>query len=54
MRHIRQETLELGFPNNGNNYLAHLREAKNTGGDSMYYENPKAKLDHIQHEMKVG
>ncbi|KAF9616550.1 hypothetical protein IFM89_030094 [Coptis chinensis] len=43
---IRKEILELGFPDDGYNYLLHLREIKNSGAGSAYYENTKAKLDH--------
>ncbi|KAK6938901.1 hypothetical protein RJ641_032409 [Dillenia turbinata] len=43
--HVRKEILELGFPDDGYNYLQHLREVKNTGGGSNYYHNSKAKLD---------
>ncbi|KAM7514094.1 hypothetical protein LguiA_003677 [Lonicera macranthoides] len=40
-----REILELGFPDDGYNYLSHLTEIKNTGGGSAYYENSKANLD---------
>ncbi|KAK6939393.1 Low temperature viability protein Ltv1 [Dillenia turbinata] len=43
--HVRKEILELGFPDDGYNYLQHLREIKNAGGGSNYYHNSKAKLD---------
>lgn len=52
--HVRKEILELGFPDDGYNYLAHLREIKNTGGGSSFYDNPKAKLDQLPHDVKVG
>ena len=32
MESVRKEILELGFPNDGYNYLKPLREIKNTGG----------------------
>lgn len=51
---IRKEIIELGFPDDGYNYLAHMREIKNTGAGSVYYENPKAKLDQMQNDVKVG
>ncbi|KAA8528707.1 hypothetical protein F0562_036062 [Nyssa sinensis] len=51
--HIRREILELGFPDDGYNYLTHLREIKNTGGGSAYYHNSKAKLDQLQHDVKA-
>lgn len=51
--HVRREILELGFPDDGYNYLAHLREIKNTGGGSSYYQNPKAKLEQLPKDVKV-
>lgn len=51
--HIRKEILELGFPDDGYNYLIHLREIKNTGGGSAYYHNPKAELNQLPHDVKV-
>lgn len=51
---IRREILELGFPDDGYNYLAHLREIKNTGGGSAFYHNPKFRLDQLQRDVKVG
>lgn len=51
--HIRREIIELGFPDDGYNYLAHLREIKNTGGGSVYYENPKAKLEQLPPDVKA-
>ncbi|GAA0147574.1 hypothetical protein LIER_07239 [Lithospermum erythrorhizon] len=51
--HVRREILELGFPDDGYNYLLHLREIKNTGGGSAYYENPKAQLDELPHDVKA-
>ncbi|PIA64629.1 hypothetical protein AQUCO_00100240v1 [Aquilegia coerulea] len=50
---IRREILELGFPDDGYNYLLHLREIKNTGGGSAYYENSKAKLDQVTRDVKA-
>ncbi|KAK4351916.1 hypothetical protein RND71_027434 [Anisodus tanguticus] len=50
---VRKEILELGFPDDGYNYLEHLREIKNTGGGSAYYENPKAKLNELPHDVKA-
>jgi len=43
--HVRKEILELGFPDDGYNYLLHLRKIKNAGGGSAFYDNPKARLD---------
>lgn len=51
---VRKEILELGFPDDGYNYLKHLREIKNTGGGSAYYQNPKAKLEELPRDVKVG
>lgn len=51
--HVRKEILELGFPDDGYNYLDHLREIKNTGGGSTYYHNEKAKLDPVPVDVKV-
>lgn len=50
---IRKEILELGFPDDGYNYLTHLREIKNTGGGSAFYENPKSRLYQLPHDVKV-
>lgn len=51
---VIREILELGFPDDGYNYLLHLREIKNTGGGSAFYQNPKAKLDQVPRDEKVG
>ena len=52
--HVRKEILELGFPDDGYNYLEHLREIRNTGGGSAFYHNPKAKLDELSRDVKVA
>lgn len=52
--HVRREILELGFPDDGYNYLSHLREIKITGGGSSFYQNPKAKLDQLPRDVKVS
>lgn len=52
--HVRREILELGFPDDGYNYLIHLREIKNTGGGSAFFHNPKARLDQLPRDVKVG
>lgn len=52
--HTRKEILELGFPDDGYNYLTHLREIKNSGGGSAFYHNPKTKLDQLPRDVKVG
>lgn len=51
--HIRREILELGFPDDGYNYLSHLREIKNTGGGSAYYHNSKANLEQLPNDVKA-
>ncbi|KAF8410505.1 hypothetical protein HHK36_003035 [Tetracentron sinense] len=51
--HTRREILELGLPDDGYNYLLHLREIKNTGGGFSYYHNSKAKHDQLPHDVKV-
>lgn len=51
--HVRREILELGFPDDGYNYMMHLREIKNTGGGSEFFHNPKAKLDLLPRDVKV-
>ncbi|PIN01421.1 hypothetical protein CDL12_26071 [Handroanthus impetiginosus] len=50
---IRKEILELGFPDDGYNYLTHLREIKNTGGGSVYYQNPKANFSQLPRDVKA-
>ncbi|KAJ9186503.1 hypothetical protein P3X46_002068 [Hevea brasiliensis] len=51
--HVRKEILELGFPDDGYNYLLHLREIKNTGGGSYFYQNPKATPDQLPRDVKA-
>ncbi|XP_077231474.1 low temperature viability protein [Tasmannia lanceolata] len=51
--HIRREVLELGLPDDGYNYLLHLREIKNSGGGSSFYHNSKAKLDQLPLDVKA-
>lgn len=48
---VRREILELGFPDDGYNYLLHMREIRST---STVYHNSKAKLDQLPHDVKVG
>ena len=50
---VRREILELGFPDDGYNYLIHLREIKNAGGGSAFYHNPKFRVEHIPRDVKV-
>lgn len=51
--HVRREILELGFPDDGYNYLSHLREIRNAGGGSSFYQNPKARLDQLPRDVKA-
>ncbi|XP_039155926.1 uncharacterized protein LOC104418426 isoform X1 [Eucalyptus grandis] len=44
--------MELGFPDDGCNYLGHLREIRNVGGGSAFYQNPKARLDLVPKDVK--
>ncbi|KAL5706605.1 hypothetical protein ACHQM5_024750 [Ranunculus cassubicifolius] len=50
---VRREILELGFPDDGYNYLLHMREIKNTGGGSAYYENTKAIPEPLSLDVKA-
>ncbi|WCJ34949.1 hypothetical protein M5689_016226 [Euphorbia peplus] len=50
---IRKEILELGFPDDGYNYLHHMREIKNSGGGSYFYTNPKAVSVHVPNDVKA-
>ncbi|OMO49355.1 hypothetical protein COLO4_38586 [Corchorus olitorius] len=50
---VRREILELGFPDDGYNYLTHLREIRNTGGGSAFYPNPKFKPNQLPHDVKA-
>ncbi|KAL2892814.1 Protein LTV1-like protein [Bienertia sinuspersici] len=50
---VRREILELGFPDDGYNYLSHLREIRNTGGGSAYFHNPKADLLQLPNDVKA-
>ncbi|KAJ9567305.1 hypothetical protein OSB04_003271 [Centaurea solstitialis] len=51
--HLRREILELGFPDDGYNYLSHLREIRNGGGGSSFYQNPKALLNQLPRDVKA-
>lgn len=51
--HVRREIVELGFPDDGYNYLSHLREIRVAGGGSSFYQNPKARLDQLPRDVKV-
>ncbi|KAJ6953556.1 protein LTV1-like [Populus alba x Populus x berolinensis] len=50
---VRREILELGFPDDGYNYLLHLRDIKSNVNGSGYYQNPKAKLHQLPHDIKA-
>ncbi|PKA54802.1 hypothetical protein AXF42_Ash000637 [Apostasia shenzhenica] len=49
----RREILELGLPDDGYNYLQHLRVISNAGGGSSYYQNSKAKLELVPLDVKA-
>ncbi|KZV15486.1 hypothetical protein F511_40149 [Dorcoceras hygrometricum] len=51
--HVRKEILELGFPDDGYDYLIHMREIKNKGGGSNYYDNPKASFLQLERDVKA-
>lgn len=51
--YIKKEILELGLPDDGYNYLLHLRDIKNTGGGSAYYHNSKARFDNVPIDVKA-
>lgn len=51
---VRRQILELGFPDDGYDYLIHLRDIKHAGGGSSFYNNPKARLDQLPRDVKVG
>ncbi|KAM1725302.1 hypothetical protein ACFX11_016330 [Malus domestica] len=50
---VRKEILELGFPDDGYNYLLHMREIRNTGAGSAFYQNSKAKLGELPRDEKA-
>ncbi|XP_047312128.1 protein LTV1 homolog [Impatiens glandulifera] len=50
---VREEILALGFPDDGYNYLMHMREIKNSGGGSAYYQNPKAEFQPLPNDIKA-
>ncbi|KAI4374946.1 hypothetical protein MLD38_012878 [Melastoma candidum] len=50
---VRKEIIELGLPDDGYNYLIHLREIKNTGGGSSFFHNHKARLDLVPKDVKA-
>ncbi|CAN7012777.1 unnamed protein product [Brassica rapa subsp. trilocularis] len=50
---VRKEILELGYPDDGYNYLDHLREIKNTGGGSNFYSNPKFEGEYLPRDVKA-
>ncbi|XWS16578.1 hypothetical protein CRYUN_Cryun34aG0100800 [Craigia yunnanensis] len=50
---VRRDILELGFPDDGYNYLIHLREIRNTGGGSAFYHNPKFNPDQLPYDVKA-
>ncbi|XP_072996602.1 uncharacterized protein [Typha latifolia] len=50
---VRRDILELGLPDDGYNYLVHLREINGAGGGSAYFDNPRAKLDRVPLDVKA-
>uniref|UniRef100_A0A1J3ECD0 Protein LTV1-like protein n=1 Tax=Noccaea caerulescens TaxID=107243 RepID=A0A1J3ECD0_NOCCA len=50
---VRKEILQLGYPDDGYNYLDHLREIKNTGGGSNFYANPKFEINPLHRDVKA-
>ncbi|XP_018809066.2 protein LTV1 homolog isoform X2 [Juglans regia] len=50
---VRRQILELGFPDDGYDYLIHLRDIKHAGGGSSFYNNPKARLDQLPRDVKA-
>ncbi|TKY68194.1 LTV1-like isoform X1 [Spatholobus suberectus] len=44
---------ELGFPDDGYNYLNHLREIKNAGAGSAFFHNAKFKLHRLPPDVKA-
>ncbi|XP_076888902.1 uncharacterized protein LOC143539481 [Bidens hawaiensis] len=50
---VRREIVELGFPDDGYNYLAHLREIRVSGGGSSFYQNPKAGWNQLPSDVKA-
>ncbi|KAL7155390.1 hypothetical protein ABFS83_03G072200 [Erythranthe nasuta] len=51
--HIREEILNLGFPDDGYNYLTHLREIKKKGAGTAYYDNPNASFEVLPPDVKA-
>ncbi|CAN6446323.1 unnamed protein product [Victoria cruziana] len=50
---VRKEILELGFPDDGYNYLIHLKEIRQAGGGATFYPNSKARLDRLPIDVKA-
>lgn len=51
--HIRRQILELGLPDDGYNYLLHMREIRASGGGSSFVPNSKASLSSLPADVKV-
>jgi len=51
--HIRKEIIELGFPDDGYNYLTHLREIRASGGGSAFVPCRKPRLESIPPDVKA-
>lgn len=50
---IRKEIIELGFPDDGYNYLTHMREIRASGGGSAFVPCRKPKLESIPADVKA-
>lgn len=51
--HIRKEIIELGFPDDGYNYLMHMREIRASGGGSAFVPCRKPRLESIRPDVKA-
>lgn len=51
--HIRREIIELGLPDDGYNYLLHMREIRASGGGSSFVPNSKADLSSLPADVKA-
>jgi protein LTV1 len=51
--HIRKEIIELIFPDDGYNYLTHLREIRVSGGGSAFVPCRKPRLESIPPDVKA-
>ncbi|GLJ16808.1 hypothetical protein SUGI_0289600 [Cryptomeria japonica] len=51
--HVRREILELGLPDDGYNYLLHMRGIRASGGGSSFVPNAKANLSSLPADVKA-